>query len=193
MAFSLRNLVLSAVLAMPSLAMFAGAASASGVERVLAANGLVETDCAPGVVEVRLSLNRSVCAVPTTQFPAGSYYFNEQGFAITRVGSSVAVTTTAQPTQPTVIVVPTTPTLPSGYVMPAQPVTPIGPTVLNVSNPSYPVSDVLAAQISASLASRGLSPAACNMNPGVTVVVGGQYLACAYPTPQYPAGRYAMN
>lgn len=190
MAFQLRNLVLSAVLALPAVSMFAGAASASGVERVLAANGLVQTDCAPGVVEVRLSLNRSVCAVPTMQYPAGSYYFNEQGFAITPVGSSVAVTTPVQPTQQTVIVMPTTPTLPSGYV---QPVTPVGPAILNVSNPSYPVSDVLAAQISASLASRGLSPAACNVNPGVTVVVGGQYLACAYPTPQYPAGRYAMN
>ncbi len=193
MAFQLRNWVLSAVLAMPTLSVFAGAASASGIERVLAANGLVKTDCAPGVVEIRLNLDRSVCAVPTAQYPAGSYYFNEQGFAITRVGSSVAVTTPVQPTQQTVIVMPTTPTLPSGYVVPAQPVTPVGSTVLNVSNPSYPVSDVLAAQISASLASRGLSPAACNMSPGVTVVIGGQYLACAYPTPQYPAGRYAMN
>lgn len=193
MAFQFRNLILSAVLAVPALSMFTNTASASGIDRVLAANGLIKTDCAPNVVEIRLSLEKAVCAVPTAQYPAGSYYFNEQGFAITRVGSSTAVTTqpAQQPTQQTVIVMPqTTPSLPSGYV---QPVSPVGPAVLNVSNPSYPVSDVMAAQISASLAGRGLSPAACSANPGVTVVIGGQYLACAYPTPQYPAGRYAMN
>jgi hypothetical protein len=192
MAFQLRNLVLSAALAVPTLSLFAGAASASGINRVLAANGLVRTDCAPNVVEIRLNLEKSVCAVPTAQYPAGSYYFNEQGFAITRVGSSTAVSQPTQQLSTTTVVVQQAPasSLPYGYV---QPVAPVGPAILNVSNPSYPISDVLAAQISASLASRGLTPAACNVNPGVTVVISGQYLACAYPTPQYPAGRYALN
>jgi hypothetical protein len=192
MAFQLRNLVLSAALAVPTLSLFAGAASASGINRVLAANGLVRTDCAPNVVEIRLNLEKSVCAVPTAQYPAGSYYFNEQGFAITRVGSSTAVSQPTQQPSTTTVVVQQAPAsnLPYGYV---QPVAPVGPAILNVSNPSYPISDVLAAQISASLASRGLTPAACNVNPGVTVVISGQYLACAYPTPQYPAGRYALN
>lgn len=192
MAFQFRHLILSAVLAVPALSMFTSAASASGIDRVLAANGLIKTDCAPGVVEIRLSLEKAVCAVPTAQYPAGSYYFNEQGFAITRVGSSTAVPVqpAQQPAQQTVIVMPQPSSLPGGFV---QPVTPVGPSVLNVNNPSYPVSDVLMAQIGASLAGRGLTPAACNANPGVTVVISGQYLACAYPTPQYPAGRYAMN
>lgn len=194
MAFQLRNLALSAALVIPTLSMLAGAASASGIDRVFAANGLVRTECAPGVVEIRLNLDRSVCAVPTAQYPAGSYYFNEQGFAITRVGSSTAVTPSAPTGNTTVYVQPAVPvyvqpSLPSGFVQPAMP----SAAVLNVSNPSYPVSDVLTAQIGASLAGRGLVPAACSANPGVTVVIGGQYLACAYPTPQYPAGRYAMN
>lgn len=200
MALQFRNLVLSAVLAVPTLSMFAGAASASGIDRVLASNGLIKTDCGPGVVEIRLSLEKAVCAVPTAQYPAGSYYFNEQGFAITRVGSSIAVNQPTQQPSTTTVVVQQAPSaaanLPYGYVQPVAPVVPVapvGPAILNVSNPGYPVSDVLAAQIGASLASRGLTPIACNANPGVTVVISGQYLACAYPTPQYPAGRYALQ
>lgn len=231
MAVQFRHLILSAVLAVPTVSMFAGTASAAGIDRVLAANGLVKTECAPGVVEIRLNLEKAICAVPTAQYPAGSYYFNEQGFAITPVGSSTAVSQPTQQTPTTTVVVQqgSTASMPSGYVQPGYtqpgyvqpgyvqpgyaqpgyaqpsyaqpsyvqpsviPAAPVSPTIINVSNPSYPVSDMLAAQIGASLASRGLTPVACSANPGVTVVISGQYLACAYPTPQYPAGRYALQ
>lgn len=77
-----------------------------------------------------------------------------------------------------------------------QPPTPVAQpsssTILMVGNPSQPVPIDITAQISASLARRGLSPVACDLNPGVTVLVG-QYIACAYPTPSYPAGRYTLR
>lgn len=193
MVFPLRPIVLSAVLAVPTLALLATSASASGIDRVLASHGLLRTECSPGVVEIRMSLEKSVCAIPTATYPAGAYYFNEAGYTITPAATARPATTPlpVQPTQPTTVIIQTTTPggyLPGGMVQPAVP----GPAILNVSSPDYPVSDALVAQIGASLASRGLTPAACNVNPGVTIVVGG-YLACAYPTPQYPAGRYALQ
>jgi hypothetical protein len=61
-----------------------------------------------------------------------------------------------------------------------------------VGNPNQPVPADITAQITASLAGRGLSPVSCSANPGVTVLIG-QYMACAYPTPSYPAGRYTLR
>jgi len=69
---------------------------------------------------------------------------------------------------------------------------PASSTILMVGNPNQPVPVDIAAQISASLAGRGLSAVACNLNPGVTILVG-QYMACAYPTPSYPAGQYTLR
>jgi hypothetical protein len=82
---------------------------------------------------------------------------------------------------------------PPYYPSPALPTSqPSGQTILRVGSPEQPVPIDISAQISASLAGRGLSPVSCTLNPGVTVLVG-QYMACAYPTPSYPAGRYTLR
>lgn len=177
----LRNLTLAAALTVPTLSLFAGAANASGYDGVLAAQGLTKISCRANVVEIRLTPTQSICAIPTAQYPAGAYYFDERGFTIVP-----AARMQAPVPQPSTI--PTTyPTLPPGFVIPSQ-----GATILDVSNPAQPISPVISSQISAVLSSRGLAPASCSGNPGVTVQVG-QYLACAYPTAAFPPGRYVLQ
>ncbi|MBI4781438.1 MAG: hypothetical protein HY785_08930 [Oscillatoriophycideae cyanobacterium NC_groundwater_1537_Pr4_S-0.65um_50_18] len=190
--------------------------SRSSMDRLLAGQGLVRTECSPGVAEIWVSLEDSVCAVPTAQYPAGRYYFDERGFTITPVGGSNTATQPAtQPPyvyqtpapvappyvhQPTASVAPpyvyqtTTPVAPPSYGYSTLPVPApaASPAILMVGNPSQPVSPDISAQISASLAGRGLTPVSCSLNPGVTVLVD-QYMACAYPTPSYPAGRYTLR
>lgn len=98
----------------------------------------------------------------------------------------------APPAQPTTSVAQPPYYAPPPSAQPPLTPQPAGSTILMVGNPSQPVAVDIAAQISASLAGRGLSPVACNLNPGVTVLVG-EYMACAYPTPSYPAGRYTLR
>jgi N-acetylmuramoyl-L-alanine amidase len=64
--------------------------------------------------------------------------------------------------------------------------------ILFTGNPTQPVSPVISAQISAALAAKGLTLASCSANPRVVIMMGS-YMACAYPTDIYPAGRYSLT
>jgi hypothetical protein len=59
------------------------------LNRILTSYGLVPTDCNPGVVEIKVSssLDRSVCAVPTAQYPSGLYVLNQQDYSISPIGN----------------------------------------------------------------------------------------------------------
>ena len=177
------------------------------LSRILTSYGLVPTDCNPGAVEIKVSsnLDRSVCAVPTAQYPSGLYVLNQQDYSISPIGNrqpaapqSPQSSPYPQPAQP--VQQPYYPPQ-QPFSQPSQPSQPIlqvlqngqpQSAVLMVGNPSQPVPSDITAQITASLAGRGLSPVSCSANPGVTVLIG-QYMACAYPTPSYPAGRYTLR
>ncbi|HEY9695958.1 MAG TPA: hypothetical protein V6D10_01615 [Trichocoleus sp.] len=184
------------------------------LNRILATYGLVPADCNPGVVEIKVSsnLDRSVCAIPTAQYPSGLYVLNQQDYSISPIGNRQSIgqppqqqnvqpaqTIYVQPSQPfqQPVYQPQQPFNQPVYMQPSQPiqVQQNGQTqsaVLMVGNPSQPVPTDITAQITASLAGRGLSPIPCSANPGVTVLIG-QYMACAYPTSSYPAGRYTLR
>jgi hypothetical protein len=152
-------------------------------------------------VSVRVSntnnlTNRDImelCLNRTPQFTSPSAPAGQPPYYPSPVPTSVP---TGQPSYyPTLTPTPTpVPTgQPSYQAPPALPTSqPSSPTILRVGNPNQPVPIDVSAQISASLAGRGLTPVSCALNPGVTVTVG-EYMACAYPTPSYPAGRYTLR
>jgi N-acetylmuramoyl-L-alanine amidase len=80
------------------------------------------------------------------------------------------------------------PAVSTGYPRPTN----ANPSIVLTSNPSQPVSPVISAQISAALAAKGLTLASCSANPGVVIMMAS-YMACAYPTDIYPAGRYSLT
>jgi hypothetical protein len=177
----------------PSTPSNSSPANISGINRILAMYGLIPATCNVGLVQVMVSLQESVCAYPTSQFPSGTYILNQQDFSLRPFGTSnspVPTPSSVPSTQPS------TPTLPPGWPQPAPTpspaATPPSPPVIVIGNPSQPVPADISAQISASMAGRGLTPVSCSANPGVTVVVGS-YMACAYPTSAYPAGRYTLR
>lgn len=147
------------------------------VKRLLTEMGLDPVEC--GSLGSEISVydqdDRRTCARATSAYPAGSYFFDRDTYSIRPLG--VANSQLQPPAMP----------IPTAPVPAATP----SPAILLSSNPSLPVDPVVSAQISASLMARGLSPMTCSANPGVVVFVGG-YMACAYPTPAYPAGRYTM-
>ncbi|XWK90805.1 MAG: serine protease [Phormidium sp.] len=69
------------------------------------------------------------------------------------------------------------------------------PTYIVLSNPqsnqSISNSEIIA-RVDSILARFGLQPTACTVEPRVEIV-GVQYTACAYPTSNYPAGRYGIT
>lgn len=171
------------------------------VQRLLSELGLDPISC--GSLGSEISVydqdDHRTCARSSAQYPAGSYFFDRDTYSIRRLGSAVAAAPApvpapapvAPPAQTVYSPVPN-PTYPYPYATP-MPVAPVlGPTIFVSSNPGVPVDPSISAQISASLAARGLSLASCSANPGVVVLVGG-YTACAYPTPTYPAGRYSLT
>lgn len=185
------------------------------VQRLLYEMGLDPIACGTMGSEISVYDDKDdnrTCARSTAQYPAGSYFFDRDSYSIRRMGGETTATAPAQPpvqppvTQPSYPSYPTYPpapypsasypTYPPGvggtYPVPVPPAPAPGPTIFVSSNPSVPVDPTISAQISASLAARGLTLASCNANPGVVVLVGG-YTACAYPTQSYPPGRYSLR
>lgn len=150
------------------------------VQRLLSEMGMDIVEC--GSLGSEISVydrdDRRTCARATQTYPAGSYFFDRDTYSIRPLGVA-----NSQPQSPVPVPVPVAPV--------AVPTVTPGASILVSNNPSLPVDAITSAQISASLMARGLTPAACNANPGVVVFVGG-YMACAYPTPAYPAGRYSL-
>lgn len=179
------------------------------VQRLLLEMGLDPLQC--GTMGSEISIydekdDNRTCARSTAQYPAGSYFFDRGSYSIRRLGGEATATAPAASAQPAVTqpsYQTSNPTYQGGpypgsypgvggtYPPLVMPTLALGPTIFVSSNPSVPVDPTISAQISASLAARGLTLASCSANPGVVVLVGG-YTACAYPTPSYPPGRYSL-
>lgn len=147
------------------------------VQRLLNELGLDPVECGSFGSEISVydQDDRRTCARATVQYPAGSYFFDRDTYSIRPLGNA-----NAQPFGQTVVA-----------PLPVAPPVVSGSSILLISNPNVPIDPTVSAQISASLMARGLTPATCSANPGVVVLVGG-YMACAYPTFAYPAGRYSL-
>lgn len=166
-------------------------ASETKIDQLLIQHGLVPTKlCNGGVVSIWVSLDKSpVCAIPNGQYTAGAY-------RLTSDLKIVAIAGDKQEPKPSVTQPPTTVVQPPTSVMPpttvVQPPMIVAPSVIFTANPSQPVSPAIGAQIGASLSGKGLTLASCSANPGVVVMMGS-YMACAYSTDIYPAGRYSLS
>ena len=150
------------------------------------------------------------CARATDEYPPGVYFFDRQNGELRAAGGNRPAASNSNPgnaatppsnPQPmsgyTGAPTPGTVLQPGGFVYPngvqgSIPAQVTGPSILVNNNPAQQVDPGIGAQIAASLQNRGLALAACSANPGVVVLIGS-YTACAYPTPTYPAGRYALT
>jgi len=172
-------------------------ANNSGINQVLAMYGLIPTACNVGVVQVMVSIEQSVCAYPTSQYPSGTYFLNQQDFSLRPLG--VPQPPVVPTPVPTPVVMPTPqPTVPPIYgpqgTTPGAVINlpPTGMSIVVIGSPGQTVPPDISAQISASMAARGLTLVSCSANPPVTVTTG-QYMACANSTATYPAGRYVIR
>jgi len=161
-----------------------------GVNRILAMYGLIPAACNVGVVQVMVSLQESVCAYPTSQYPSGTYVLNQQDFSLRPVGGTTTTPPVPQPVETTQPSLPGT-WSPQGTIVPDSPAS-SSPSIVVIGNSSQAVPTDISAQISSSMAARGLTLMACNANPPVTIVVNS-YMACANSTATYPPGRYTLR
>ena len=158
------------------------------IDVVLSAFNLQRTRCKSGnFVVIAVQGIGQVCAFPTQNYPAGIYRLNPQTYEMHAVGVS-------QPPQALPVAVPPPPPVLPGTPGPLPvggPATP-SPSIMDSLNPYHPVSPTIEVHIRGMLAKRGISLASCSQTP-LTIFRIGRYTACAYPTPNYPAGSYQVE
>ncbi|MFB2919476.1 S1 family peptidase [Aerosakkonema funiforme] len=146
--------------------------------RVLGINGRMERNLSPN------STGGLVLGIPIEHY--------EKWLATTNPTSSPAPVAVAPSPAPVVVAPSSPPPQPSPVpvaVAPSQISLP--PYIVFTNNqPNQSISNnEVIARVDRILARFGLQPAACTIEPRVEIV-GVQYKACAYPTSDYPAGRY---
>ena len=169
--------------------------------------GLQRINCKTGNYVVITVERRQYCAFPTAQYPAGVYRLDPntpQIYALGEGPTNGVDQPTVQPPPPPVTGYPPTTGYPTtgyppatGYpsTIPAVGGTGIPvaqPNIVDNYNPYNPVPSAVEIHIRGMLAKRGINLASCNQTP-LTVFTIGRYTACAYPSINYPVGRYQVD
>jgi hypothetical protein len=178
---SLFSLVIAAGLLPFVLAAPRAEAATYDIDTIFSGYGLQRTKCKSGNYVVITVERKEYCAFPTAQYPAGVYRLEPNTHQIYSLGGAPQ-NAGGFPNGPSV-----TP-LPVGG--PAIPVA--QPAILNTYDPYSPISPVAETHIRGMLAKRGISLASCSQTP-LSIFTIGQYTACAYPSINYPAGRYQVD
>ncbi|HEY9826486.1 MAG TPA: hypothetical protein V6D19_13655 [Stenomitos sp.] len=166
-------------------------------EQRLIPYGLQPTSCNPGVVLIYVGRDQSICAFPTANYPAGTYRIHPDTLQLLSVGINQSNSSQQPPAVPS--------QLPTPYYPSTQPMQPWlfplnaggaslpTPSIIDNLNPhQYSVSPAIEVQIRNILSSRGISLASCGQSPTAIFMIG-RYTACAFPSPNYPAGRYQIE
>ena len=179
---SLFSLIIAAGLLPFVLAAPKAEAASYDIDTIFSGYGLQRAKCKSGNYVVITVERKEYCAYPTAQYPAGVYRLEPNTHQIYRLGGG----------NPTVAQPPVLP-LPPAPIPVGGPAIPVGqPAILNTHSPYSPVSPVIETHIRGMLAQRGISLSSCNQTP-LSIFTIGQYTACAYPSVNYPAGRYQVE